>query len=141
MGLIILGPDINKSKDIYTIERQYNAEGKYRDIIRTPLTVLKGVAGKATEEIISLQPFEDLKQFISKIDGRKVNKKVFEALAESGCLSACWKSSPEQLMSDFEILKAEVDKEKKSQKKYDDYVESLGGESIFDIDIGDGFSM
>lgn len=133
MGIVVKKTDINRSRDRFAIEVGKNKRGEAVEFIRAPLTVLKGVGSKAVDEIILNQPFNDLKDFIKKVDGRKVNKRVFEAMVDAGCMDIAWNLSRRNLINDFQVLKSEVDKEKKMKKKHEDYIDSLGGGSIFDI--------
>ena len=78
-GIEILKPDINKSDIDFKIEE----EGK----IRFGLSRIKGVGEEAVHSIIEARkkgPFKSLADFSSRVDGRKVNKKVIEALIKAG---------------------------------------------------------
>lgn len=72
----VLPPDINKSdKSFKSIDGD----------ILFGLSIIKGVGDKAVEEIINKRPYDDLYDFMSKIDSRVVNKTVVESLIKSGC--------------------------------------------------------
>jgi len=78
-GIEILKPDINKSDTDFKIEE----EGK----IRFGLSRIKGVGEEAVQSIIETRKkgkFRGITDFISRVDSRKVNKKVIEALIKAG---------------------------------------------------------
>ena len=79
MGIEVLPPDINAS------ERTFTVHGK---AIRFGMGAVKGVGSAAIEAIIESRqegPFESLGEFCERVDLRRVNKKVVEALIKSGC--------------------------------------------------------
>ena len=100
----ILPIDINKSKEIYTIED----EG-----IRKPISSFKGVGEKASKEISAKQPFTGLGDFIHRINHSAVNSAVFKTLLDSGCLDI-WGKDKEALLASYE--KAKLDNKKKEAK-------------------------
>jgi DNA polymerase-3 subunit alpha len=77
-GHEVLPPDINHS------ELQFSAvDGK----IRFGLGAIKGVGEAAIEAILEARtssPFTDLFDFCERVDGRRVNRKVLEALVKAG---------------------------------------------------------
>ncbi|MEN9328524.1 MAG: hypothetical protein RI947_1332, partial [Candidatus Parcubacteria bacterium] len=78
MNITILQPDINKSEYSFSIE-----DGK----IRFGLSALKNVGASAIDSIIEArksEQFTGLKDFLMKVDLRKVNKKTVESLIKSG---------------------------------------------------------
>jgi DNA polymerase-3 subunit alpha len=80
MGLKVLGPDINESKQGFAV----NAKGE----IRFGLGGLKGVGEAAVESIIQERqkegPFKDPFDFMRRINQRTVNKKTLECLVYAG---------------------------------------------------------
>jgi len=80
MGLKVLGPDINESKKGFAV----NQKGE----IRFGLGGLKGVGEAAVENIIIERekngPFQNIFEFIKRINQRNVNKKTLESLAYAG---------------------------------------------------------
>ncbi len=79
MDFRILPPDINKSDVGFTIEGERE--------IRFGIGRIKGVGDEAAREIIrarSSSSFRGLQDFVARVDGRKVNKKVIEALIKAG---------------------------------------------------------
>ena len=80
MGILMLGPDINESQVIFTVNKDGN--------IRFGLNAIKGVGEQAARQIIAERekngPFSDVFDFVSRIDLFAVNKKNIEALAIAG---------------------------------------------------------
>jgi len=121
-------PNINTSKDVYIIDR--NEKGK--DVLRTPLTILKGVGSKAVEDIMKNQPFKNLEDFIRRSDLRKVNSKVFKTLVTAGCMSD-WKMQELEIIAKYEEIKEALDKEKKAKEKQMAKMNQFEGQSLFDV--------
>lgn len=65
-GIKILAPDVNISGVTYTIDRK-------RKAVRKGLLAIKGVGKVAAGEIIRNQPFEDMTDFLTRVDHTKVN--------------------------------------------------------------------
>jgi len=81
-GIEVLPPDINSSGQFFTVV------GKS---IRFGLGAIKGVGGGAIESIIEARaqgPFTDLYDFCERVDLRRVNKRVFEALIKCGAFDS-----------------------------------------------------
>lgn len=82
MGLEVLGPDVNESNYIFTV----NAKGQ----IRFGLSAIKGVGENVIKEMVQIREtkgrFEDVYDFVSRMGSKNANKKVLEALAISGAL-------------------------------------------------------
>ena len=82
MHIEILPPDINKSLLKFSIEGRS---------IRFGLSAIKNVGSAAIESIISerdkAQEFKCFKDFLHKVDLRKVNKKTIESLIKSGAFA------------------------------------------------------
>ena len=83
LGLKILPPDINLStKDFVTLDNES---------ILFSLGAIKGVGDPAIENIIqerSKKPFENLNEFVSRVDLKKVDKRSLEPLIKSGALDS-----------------------------------------------------
>ncbi len=79
MGLGVLGPDVNESREMFT-----PVGGK----IRFGLAGIKGVGELAAQRIIAEReangPFADFDDFAARVDGRAVNKRVLEHLVKTG---------------------------------------------------------
>lgn len=81
MGINVLPPDINKS------DYDFKIEG---DSIRFGLSAIKNVGQAAIESILearSTKEFTGLKDFLSRVDVRRVNKKTIESLVKAGAFS------------------------------------------------------
>lgn len=82
LDIKVLPPDINKSLNDFSIE-----DG----VIRFGLSAIKNVGSSAIESIISSRaqgPFTSLKDLLTRIDTRRVNKKTVESLIKAGALDA-----------------------------------------------------
>jgi len=78
MEIAILPPDINESSCDFTVHTKD---------IRFGLGAVKGVGGGAVEAIVEAReegPFESLHNFCERVDLRRVNKRVVEALIKCG---------------------------------------------------------
>ena len=80
-GIELLPPDVSVSRREFTIDRSRNA-------IRGSLVDIKNVGEKAADSIMNNQPYKDYIDFISRIDRRRVNKRVLVSLAKSGSLDS-----------------------------------------------------
>jgi DNA polymerase-3 subunit alpha len=78
-GIELLPPDVSISRREFTIDRSRNA-------IRGSLVDIKNVGEKAADSIMDNQPYKDYIDFITRIDRRRVNKRVLVSLAKSGSL-------------------------------------------------------
>ncbi len=83
-GIRILPPDINKSREDFTIEDQTN--------IRFGLAAVKNVGLGAIEAIVEERekngPYASLEDFCCRVDLRKVNKRVIESLIKCGAFDS-----------------------------------------------------
>jgi len=78
MGIEVHPPDINASDSSFTVSDQ---------AIRFGLGAVKGVGSAALDSILEVRhdkPFNSLQDFCERVDLRKVNKKVVEALVKCG---------------------------------------------------------
>ena len=130
MKIVTCRPDINKSGTDFIID-EVKFKGKTYEVIRSPFTVLKGIGKKAVEEIVDKKPFSGLKDFLSRVDGRKVTSKVFEVLLDGGCFDDAWNVPRSQLKSQYKNIKEEISKEKKAIKKQQEKMDEFKG-SLFD---------
>ncbi len=88
LGIKVLPPEINKSDDDFTIEKDKNSlNGK---AIRFGFNAIKHLGSAAIEEIIRTKKevgeFTSLTQFIHRTDSRKVNKTSLESLIKVGAM-------------------------------------------------------
>lgn len=83
MSIRVLPPDINES------DREFKVIG---GAIRFGLEAVKGVGTNAIESIIETRekdgPFKSFQDFLSRVDSKKVNKKVIEGLIKSGAFDS-----------------------------------------------------
>ncbi len=87
MGLQVLGPDVNESREMFTpVVAAKAASSKKR--IRFGLAGIKGVGEQAAQKIIEEReangPFKDFADFIARVDARALNKRVLEHLIKTG---------------------------------------------------------
>ena len=89
MGIKVLGPDINESRENFTpVVRAQGDDPNVLQAIRFGLAGIKGVGELAAKRIIEEREkngaylgFDD---FVGRVDGRAVNKRVLEHLAKTG---------------------------------------------------------
>ncbi|NTU43446.1 MAG: DNA polymerase III subunit alpha, partial [Nitrospirales bacterium] len=86
MTIEILPPDINESS------REFTITGK---AVRFGLEAVKGVGSSALEIIVEEREkgkFSDFDEFLTRVDSRKVNKKVMESLIKAGAFDSLFRS-------------------------------------------------
>jgi DNA polymerase-3 subunit alpha len=103
LGVTVLPPDINESdtdfKVVYTHpkgDRRTPRSAKVRDVcgpqVRFGLGAVRGVGGSALETLFEARaaggPFVDLFDFASRVDAKKINKSVLEALVQCGAFDS-----------------------------------------------------
>jgi DNA polymerase-3 subunit alpha len=97
MGIEVLRPDVNQSERDFSVVKHKGTvkEGRKskeveKKVIRFGLSAVKGVGEGAVEAMIEARkaggPFADLADFCDRIDLRRANKKVLEALIKSGAM-------------------------------------------------------
>ncbi len=89
MGIEVMAPDINESGVDFTPLYDEAEDGqKKKGVIRFGLAAVKGVGGKAVEQIIVARAragrFESLFHFCENVDLRAANKQVLESLIKAG---------------------------------------------------------
>ena len=101
MGLQVLGPDINESRENFTPVVDAPPVGAALDDARAPtsaaptmgkirfgLGAIKGVGEAAAQKIIAEReangPFKDFLDLTARVDGRAINKRVLEHLVKTG---------------------------------------------------------
>jgi DNA polymerase-3 subunit alpha len=98
MGMTVLPPDVNESdtdfKVVYThpqggrpIKRSERIKDGLGPQIRFGLGAVRGLGGAALEAVFEARtegPFRDLFDLASRVDAKRVNKGVFEALVQCG---------------------------------------------------------
>lgn len=115
MGIVLLPPDINTSQIEFTIENNTHN----RPCIRFGLSAIKNVGSAAIDSILSSHrrsgPFESLRDFLSRVDLSRVNKKTIESLIKSGALDSFGKRAV--LLTSLATATSEIQKEKRAQDK------------------------
>ena len=82
LGLELYPPDINKSDLVFSASIVDN-----REVVMFGMGAIKGAGDVAIKSILKAREdgdFTDLADFISRIDGSKVNKRVIESLSKAG---------------------------------------------------------
>ncbi len=89
-GVSVLRPDVNESDKDFSVVAQSEQEkqDKKKKVIRFGLGAVKGV-GEGAVDIVKIArdeggPFLSIFDFCKRVDGRKVNRKVLEALVKAG---------------------------------------------------------
>ncbi|NJC87750.1 MAG: DNA polymerase III subunit alpha, partial [Desulfuromonas sp.] len=116
MGIAILPPDINESRRDFTV---------HQSDIRFGLGAVKGVGDAALEAIMEARlegPFSSLHDFCERVDLRRVNRRVIEALIKCGAFDSVGGKRAQYL----ESLDEAVDTGQKLQRERE-----LGQESLF----------
>jgi DNA polymerase-3 subunit alpha len=87
LGLDLFPPDINKSDLVFSAKK---IEGE--EVVMFGMGAIKGAGDVAIKSILKARdeggPFTDLADFISRIDGSKVNKRVIESLTKAGAFDS-----------------------------------------------------
>ncbi|GAB4219462.1 MAG: DNA polymerase III subunit alpha [Candidatus Microgenomates bacterium] len=134
MGIKVLPPDINKSKMNFSIEGES---------IRFGLSAIKNVGEAAIESILTARkdgPFSSFKDFLYRVDLRKVNKKTVESLIKAGAFSQFANKST--LMTNYPQLVSEVQsfKEKVGSGQFDLFETTSSSSKIDNFNILPEFS-
>ena len=141
MNIIVKPADINISGTEFKIQSGWHKMTKSKmECIWSPMTMLNGVGSKAVENIVKNQPYADLKDFLTKVDTRVVNSRVFKTLLEAGCMDEAWKILKDdhvRILEEYVELKKKIDKEKKSKQKQMEKASKLGGFNLFSADEED----
>jgi DNA polymerase-3 subunit alpha len=119
MEIEILPPDINES------ERTFTACGS---AIRYGLSALRSIGKNIVDQIVAERrqngKFENLKEFLERMDGKEMSKRIVESLIKAGALD-CFEGSRKQKMIVFGTIMDDISQ---SRKK------SMAGQmSLFDI--------
>ncbi|HLP01659.1 MAG TPA: DNA polymerase III subunit alpha [Opitutaceae bacterium] len=159
MGLTVLGPDINESRENFTpVIRRSEAMGDRSSVpsasphnpspvtnhppsdswIRFGLAGIKGVGEAASQRIIAERdangPFKNFEDFIHRVDTKAVNKRVLECLVKTGAFDF----GPDSRGALFASVDAALAAASSSQKDA-----AAGQASMFDLlqtDDGNGAS-
>lgn len=114
MGIKVLTPDINESNVGFKIVKDKDSlKGK---AIRFGLSAIKNVGKAAIEAILEARragKFENFADFCSRVDTRRVNKKVLESMIKVGAMSTFGKRA--SLLSSMDTIRSRVSKPKSSK--------------------------
>jgi len=113
LNLELFPPDINKSDLVFSATLIDNKE-----VVMFGMGAIKGVGDVAINLILQARnsgDFLDLADFISRIDGSKVNKRVIESLAKAGVFDS-FGYSRKALLSQIEIILESVAKASLAKK-------------------------
>jgi len=87
-GILLLPPDINRSRALFMPEQQ--ASGK--KAVRYALAAIKGVGEAAMRSLVAARdeggPFKDLFDLAERVDVRQINRKQLEGLAMAGAFDS-----------------------------------------------------
>lgn len=114
MKFELVPPDINRSDLVFSSD---NLDGQ--EVVMFGMGALKGAGDVAIKSILTSRKegeFTDLSDFISRIDGSKVNKRVIETLAKSGALDG-FGYSRRALLEQIEDIVDAVKKAGESKKQ------------------------
>lgn len=107
MKIKVLPPDINESDiGFKVVDAEDSLDGKG---IRFGLSAIKNVGDAAIEAILSARShgkFTSFSDFLSRVDGRKVNKKVLESLIKVGAMSTF--GSRAALLSSMDTIREKI---------------------------------
>lgn len=88
LNIRLLSPDINRSRDIFSVEDMGNGE----HAIRYALAAVKGVGMPAMQAVVAERarngPYHDLFDFVRRLDTRHINKRQLENLACAGAFDS-----------------------------------------------------
>lgn len=107
MGIKILPPDINESGLDFTIVD--NNDSLDNKAIRFGLSAVKNVGNIAIDIILTARKegkFKTFFDFVNRVDGRKVNKKVLESLIKVGAMGNFGKRT--SLLASIDVFKSKL---------------------------------
>ena len=116
IGITVLSPDINKSGVGFEIVKEKSSlEGKG---IRFGLNAIKNVGKAAIEAILEERKqgaFVNFVDFLSRVDARRVNKKVLESLIKVGAMSSF--GSRVSLLANVDNIRSKVTRPKSADNQ------------------------
>ncbi len=132
MGIEVMVPDVNESDRLFTVIYEPKAlpvarkpanrieMDPWRPRIRVGLGGIKGVGDSAIESILEARgagPFQDLFDFCARIDPRRVNKGVLEALVKSGAFDKTLERTGATRVQAFMAIEGALDRGKGAAKE------------------------
>ena len=109
IGITVLPPDINDSKVGFNIV--HNRDSLNKKAIRFGFSAIKNVGKAAIDAILEARDkaqFSSFADFLSRVDSRRVNKKVLESLIKVGALSSF--GSRAALLASMDAIRNKVSK-------------------------------
>ncbi len=107
MGISVLPPDINAGESGFSVSN---------GCIRYGLSAIKSVGRNVIENIAADRqeygPYESLKDFIQRTNGKEVNKRTIESLIKAGALDSLPGTRKQKMMM-YAVILDEVSREKK----------------------------
>ncbi|MBU0569845.1 DNA polymerase III subunit alpha, partial [Patescibacteria group bacterium] len=116
IGIKVEPPDINQSGTDFTIIEDEGLANGY--VIRFGLNAIKNVGKAAIEAIFEARnegDFVSFADFLTRVDGRRVNKRVLESLIKVGALSKFGNRAT--LLSGFDEVRNRISKPKGSENQ------------------------
>lgn len=107
MGIMVLPPHINESSNGFTIEE--HKDSLQKKAMRYGLGAIKNVGTAAVQAILTEREngkFSSVTDFLQRVDGRKVNKKVMESLVRVGAFDEFTTRS--SVLENLESIKAQA---------------------------------
>ncbi len=108
MGIDILPPDINEGFSYFSVSENG---------IRYGLSALKSVGESVIDAVVAERvakgKFKNLKDFVSRLSGKEVNKRTLESFIKSGAFD-CFPSNRRQMMMIYNQVVDQVNQEKKN---------------------------
>ncbi|OGM12435.1 DNA polymerase III subunit alpha [Candidatus Woesebacteria bacterium RBG_16_34_12] len=129
MNIEVLPPDINESRVDFTIVSYKKSLSN--KAIRFGLSAIKNVGKAAIEEILKARKkgnFISFADFLSKVENRKVNKKVLESLIKVGAMERFGKRA--YLLSRLEEIRSKVGKSKTNSNQQELFSKDMVKESV-----------
>lgn len=136
MNISVLSPDINQSFHEFAVVSD-NSSNEINKI-RFGLDAIKNVGHAAADEIIKVREeagsFKDLSDFISRVNPRIINKRVWESLIKSGALDQFMERGV--MLSNLDsILSFSTKKQKEMNTDQTGLFSNLVSEEIFDVKL------
>ena len=126
MRIDVRRPDVNESDKDFGVVFETGDKGKKKKVIRFGLSAVKGVGEGAVEAIVESREkarFTSIWDFCDRVDLRRCNKKVIEALIKSGAFDALG-ANRAQLTA---VIDQAAERAQKAQKERDSGQTSLFG--------------
>ena len=128
MGISVLGPDVNESGENFT---PVEGKGEEKDSIRFGLAAVKGVGDGPSSIIVAERKtgsYKSFSDFVERVDGKAVNKRVLENLIKAGGFDSI-EDSRSSLLADLDRAIGEAQLRRKDRE--------AGQVNLFDMMGGD----